>query len=437
MKPNIIYLHSHDTGRSIAPYGWAIPTPNLQKLAEQGTLFHQAFCVSPTCSPSRAALLMGDYPHQNGVCGLANRGFSIPDYSAHVAHALRGGGYRSYLAGFQHIAADAEDIGYDEVLRFNAFAPNLGPAVANWLSDAPDEPFFLDVGFNETHRGGGWRDDADVPADARYAPTPPGMPPLPVFRQQMADFSQSAQRLDDAIGLILESLERSGLSENTLVVYTTDHGLAFPRGKSNLTENGLGVALIVRGPGIGQGEVCDAIVSHLDLYPTWCEIAGVETPQHCQGRSLWPLLRGETASLHDALFAEMSFHGTYEPARSTRTERYRYTRQFLDRTHPLAGNTDPSPAKTFFVENGWLNQQVAREQLFDLWLDPAQAHDLSADTAHASTLHDLRARLQSWMERTNDPLLNGPMVPPIGALLGDADGRTFYEVKEHLTSRWR
>ena len=432
MKPNIIYLHSHDTGRSLQPYGWAIPTPNLQKFAEQGTLFQNAFCVSPTCSPSRAALLMGNTPHQNGVCGLANRGFSLNDYGAHIAHTLRGGGYRSYLAGFQHIAENADQIGYDEVLNFNAFATNLGPAVAAWLDDAPDEPFFLDVGFNETHRGNGWRDDAAVPADARYAPAPSGMPNLPVLRQEMADFAQSARRLDDAIGLILDSLQRNGLGENTLVVYTTDHGLAFPRGKSNLTENGLGVAMIMRGPDVPRGEVCDALVSHLDLYPSWCEVADVETPEHCEGRSLWPLLRGETESLHAELFAEMSFHGAYEPARSVRTERYRYTRHFLDRTRPLADNTDGSPAKTFFVENGWPDGEVAREQLFDLWLDPSESHDLSDDTAHHETLRELRGRLQTWMERTADPLLDGPMVPPVGALLNDTEGHYSYRVERQL-----
>ena len=429
MKPNIIYLHSHDTGRSIEPYGWKVPTPHLQKFAEQGTLFSRALCVSPTCSPSRAALLLGDYPHQNGVCGLANRGFSVPDYSRHIAGALRRGGYRSYLAGFQHIADNAEDIGYDEVLRFNAFAPNLGPAVASWLDDAPHAPFFLDVGFNETHRGGGWRDDADVPADARYGPVPPGMPNLPVFRQEMADFAQSARRLDDAVGLILQALERNGLSENTLVIFTVDHGLAFPRGKSNLTENGLGVALIMRGPNVPRGAVCDAMVSHLDLYPSWCEVAEIETPDHCEGRSLWPLVRGETESLHPELFAEMSFHGAYEPARSVRTPRYRYTRHFLDRSRAFVGNTDKSPAKTLFLENGWADVEVAREQLFDLWLDPSESRDLAGDAAHQETLRELRARLESWMERTDDPLLSGPMVPPVGALLNDADGRYMYRVE--------
>src|SRR5210317_215070 len=92
-RPNILYIHSHDTGRYIQPYGHAIATPNLQKLAEEGFLFRQNFCINPTCSPSRAALLTGSYPHENGMTGLAHRGFSLHDYSQHLVHTLRVAGY--------------------------------------------------------------------------------------------------------------------------------------------------------------------------------------------------------------------------------------------------------------------------------------------------------------------------------------------------------
>ena len=122
-KPNILYIHSHDTGRHIQPYGHAVPTPYLQNLAESGVLFRQNFCVNPTCSPSRASLLTGSYPHENGMFGLAHRGFSLNNYSQHIIHRLRGEGYVSALAGGQHIAMDQghrkawEVIGYDEIGR--------------------------------------------------------------------------------------------------------------------------------------------------------------------------------------------------------------------------------------------------------------------------------------------------------------------------------
>ena len=91
-RPNILYIHSHDTGRYVQPYGHAIPTPHIQRLAEEGVLFRKAFCAAPTCSPSRASLLTGQCPHSNGMLGLAHRGFSMTDYKRHVAHTLRAAG---------------------------------------------------------------------------------------------------------------------------------------------------------------------------------------------------------------------------------------------------------------------------------------------------------------------------------------------------------
>ncbi|MDH7571364.1 MAG: sulfatase-like hydrolase/transferase, partial [Armatimonadota bacterium] len=116
-RPNLLYLHSHDTGRYIQPYGYPVPTPNLQRLAEEGFLFRQAFCANPTCSASRAALLTGQCAHSSGMTGLAHRGFSLKDYGQHLVHTLRAAGYVSTLVGVQHVARDATVIGYDEILR--------------------------------------------------------------------------------------------------------------------------------------------------------------------------------------------------------------------------------------------------------------------------------------------------------------------------------
>src|ERR1044071_684549 len=109
-RPNILYIHSHDSGRYLQPYGHAIPAPNLQRLANQGVLFRQAFNAAPTCSPSRASLLTGMCPHSNGMFGLAHRGFVLNDYKKHIIHTLRSAGYRSTLIGLQHIAADSRTI---------------------------------------------------------------------------------------------------------------------------------------------------------------------------------------------------------------------------------------------------------------------------------------------------------------------------------------
>ena len=115
--PNILYIHSHDTGRYVQPYGHQVPTPNIQLLADQGVLFREAFCAAPTCSGSRASLLTGQYCHNNGMLGLAHRGWELNDYRQHLVHPLHEAGYRSVLIGEQHISDEPTVIGYDEVVE--------------------------------------------------------------------------------------------------------------------------------------------------------------------------------------------------------------------------------------------------------------------------------------------------------------------------------
>lgn len=294
-RPNILYLHSHDTGRYIQPYGYAIPTPHLQKLAEAGVLFRQAFSAAPTCSPSRAALLTGMAPHSNGMLGLAHFGFQLNDYSQHMLHTLRQAGYTSVLTGMQHVAGGAQpgkQTGYDVVPNEEAGQLRRGSEewAVDFLHSAPPQPFFLDVGFQETHRPFHSPDPRDNP---NYLRPPAPIPDTPETRLDMAGFISSARELDRKMGMVLGALEETGLAENTLVICTTDHGVAFPAMKCNLTDHGTGVMLILRGPGgFTGGRVFDALVSQVDLFPTLCELLAIEPPGWLQGQSLLPLVRG-------------------------------------------------------------------------------------------------------------------------------------------------
>jgi N-sulfoglucosamine sulfohydrolase len=331
---NIVYLHSHDTGRYLQPFGLPVVTPNLHRLATEGVLFRQAFSAAPTCSPSRAALLTGQCPHRNGMLGLAHRGFSMTDYRRHILYTLRDAGYQSVLAGLQHIAAKPETIGYDELLRPRSNrAADVAPAAAAFLDRRPSKPFFLDAGFFETHREYPKPGPED---DPRYTQPPAPIPDTPGGRADFAAYRASARLLDRGVGMVLEALERNGLAENTLVISTTDHGIAFPRMKCSLTDAGFGVSLILRGPGpFRGGKVVDAMVSHLDLFPTICEVTGAKAPAWLEGRSLLPVMRGETAEIHDEVFAEVNYHASYEPQRAVRTRRYKYIRRYGDRAAPV------------------------------------------------------------------------------------------------------
>ncbi len=416
--PNILYIHSHDTGRVVQPYGFQVPTPNIQLLADQGVLFREAFCAAPTCSGSRASLLTGMHCHNNGMLGLAHRGWKLNDYGQHWVHTLRRAGYRSVLIGEQHISVDPGVIGYDEVVPVDSnHAEYVAPLTIETLRDASPGPWFLSVGFFETHR------DFFAPTSVRdslYSLPPGNLPDVLATRKDMAAFKASARSLDQGIGAVLHALHDFGLVENTLVICTTDHGIAFPGAKATLFDRGIGVMMIMRGPGgFTGGKVVDAPVSHLDVFPTLCEIAGTECPEWLQGTSLMPLVRGEVERIREAIFAETTFHAAYQPHRAVRTERWKYIKRFDDYPHPILANCDDSATKDLLIEAGWGEQVVPAEQLYDLILDPQEGHDRAADPACAEALAEMRGRLDTWMRETDDPLLAGPVAPPLGAAVNE------------------
>ena len=418
--PNILYIHSHDTGRYIQPYGHAVPTPNMQHLAEQGVLFRKCFCAAPTCSPSRAALLTGQSAHSSGMIGLAHLGFSLTDTKQHIVHTLRGAGYHSALSGVQHVAEGADAIGYDRILSTELVGRTASTAAADFLDNAPQQPFFLTAGFFVTHRP---FPEPGPDEDERYCLPPAPLPDTPETRRDMACLKSSARMYDGYVGTVLEALDRNGLTENTLVVCTTDHGIAFPYMKCNLTDHGTGVMLIMRGPGgFSDGKVCDAMVSHVDVFPTICELTGIDRPEWLQGKSMMPLIRGEADEINDAVFAEVTYHAAYEPQRAVRTQRWKYLRRFGDRETPVLPNCDDSPSKDVWMGHDWRERQLAREELYDLIFDPNETCNLADDPSMAGVLNGMRVRLEKWMEATDDPLLNGPVPAPSGARFGDPDG---------------
>lgn len=441
--PNIVYIHCHDAGRYVQPYGYAVPTPNLQRLAEEGVLFRNAFCMGPTCSPSRAALLTGQAPHAAGMFGVTNSnlgGFALNDNGQHLVHTLREAGYRSTLCGFQHVAQNPADIGYDDVIdtasgshRFNA--RTVAPRAAEFLESAPAEPFFLSVGTSEPHSimGGNdpaWFTDDPENSDGRYARPPAILPDTPQTRHHMADYVRAAAEFDYSVGTVLDALDKNGLAENTLVIATTDHGIDFPGMKCHLTDHGLGVLLICRGPGgFEGGRVLDGLASHVDLFPTLCDLLGIAPPSWLQGVSLMPMVRGQTTFVREEIHGEITYHGVYDPQRCVRTERWKYIRRFDElipphsaeggawpRTSPFERplpNTGPGVSRDVLTEYGIADRLPPPEELFDLVMDPMERVNLADSPAHARVLTHMRARLDRWMAESHDPLAIGD-APGVG-----------------------
>jgi arylsulfatase A-like enzyme len=244
----------------------------------------------------------------------------------------------------------------------------------------------------------------------------------------MAAYKASARSLDQGVGAVLNALDEHDIADDTLVVLTTDHGLAFPGAKATLYDRGIGVLLIVRGPGgFHGGRVSDALISQIDLFPTMCEIAGADVPDRVQGRSILPLMRKEVSEVNDEVFAELSYHAAYEPMRAVRSQRWKYIRRFGDRELPVLANVDDGPSKDLLIAAGWADRPLPREELHDLLFDPQEAHDLAGDPTYRPVLEAMRERLEGWMRDTADPLLDGPVPAPEDAVLNDPGQRSAAE----------
>ena len=421
-RPNILYLHSHDTGRYVQPYGHQVPTPNIQRLADQGILFRQAFAAAAVCSGSRAALLTGQASHTTGMLGLAHRGYRLADTSRHLAKTLHDNRYYTALLGEQHLSADPEEIGYEHTIVVDSFhAETVAPAAVELIAGVPDDrPFFLSIGFFETHRE--YFEPTSV-RDALYSAPPANLPDTPETRRDVAAFKASARSLDHGVGAVLNALDQRGVADNTLVILTTDHGIPFPGAKATLYDRGIGVLLIMRGPGgFHGGKVLDSLVSQIDLFPTICEVAELPDPEWLQGRSILPVVRGDVLEVNEEIFAGITFHAAYEPQRAVRTRRYKYVCRFdHDHTTVVLPNVDDSPSKDVLLANGWTERPIAEEQLYDLIFDPNEATNLVDDPAYQEIRAELRGRLERWMQETSDPLLLGPVAPAEGTVFNLPD----------------
>ncbi|MBL4701865.1 MAG: sulfatase [Phycisphaeraceae bacterium] len=422
-KLNVIYLNSHDTGRWLGCYGEDVHTPAIDQLASQGVRMTQMFSLAPICSPSRAALLTGQYPHQTGLLGNTGRGFELLYPQRHLAAHLKSHGYHTAHVGIFSLYP-TDPMGYDVINPdFREAEKHAIDLIEQYKDD--DAPFFLDVGFMEAHRTPG-RDNInfyasdDVPAQpfTQDITPPASMADLEDVKNDWQDFKRSARSLDQRIGKILQALDQAGLAEKTVVIYTTDHGPAIPDMKGTLCDNGIGVAMIMRGP-LGSvltgGITCEALLSQIDWYPTLCELLDIPQPSWLEGHSFLPLLKDSNATPpRDAIFAEQTYHAAYEPLRAVRTQRYKYIQAYHDYPTVIAANCDDSPSKTAMINNGWLKTQQGSKRFYDLASDPQEAHNLIDDPAYASIIQEMQQKLADWQKQTDDPILQGPIALPQG-----------------------
>lgn len=436
-SPNVLLIHCHDLGRYVGCYDVDIEMPNLDRLAEEGARFANHFTTAPQCSPSRSSLFTGCYPHVNGLLGLAHTEWEL-DTEQTLPRRLSEAGYETHLFGLQHISESPEDIGYDEIHTAGRLSPNVAPELhsvnravdvadilSQYLDSGLESPFFASVGFFEAHRletdeadeeegdvlyGYGDRYDADDPDETEV---PGYLPDESGIREDLAAMRGMVYALDDALGTILDSLELAGLEEETLVLFTTEHGIAFPRAKGTCYDPGIEAFLLARYPPlIDGGTVYEELVSNVDILPTVLDLAIGETPDDIDGYSLIPLLDDDrTYSPRDHVFAEITWHGTYNPIRAVRTERFKYIRNFWHNPRVFLPNDVYASRAGQEVRGRYGRPSRVFEELYDLESDPHEQENVADDTDYEQVRAKLESTLATWMHETDDPVLEGPVRP--------------------------
>jgi N-sulfoglucosamine sulfohydrolase len=420
MLPNIVFITSHDLGKHLNLYGVAsVHSPNIDALAADGIAFDQHFCTAPQCSPSRATLHTGRYAHANGMLGLGHEPFNwrLHDDEVHFARRLKNAGYRTALVGIQHLTdspfmlQNLSELGYDEAHPALP-APEMAEQAVALLREmhAGDAPFYLEIGFFEAHREYDW--GGSTPDDTKGVTLPPYIPDDETSRAEFAQLQGMIRRLDVGVGQVVGALKDMGIYEETLLVFTADHGIAMPRAKCTLYDPGIEVSLVMHGAfeALNGGRRIEAMTSHVDVVPTLITAMGLPPQDNLHGHDLWQFLNGQTnAPPREVVYAEKTYHTAYEPMRAIRTSRYKLIVNFAeDVAVNIPADIQNSPIYPQMIPQ--TSRQRPDYELYDLAQDPDETRNLAGQTETAEVERALFAQLNQWMHDTDDPLLHG--VPP-------------------------
>ena len=410
-RPNVVVFVTHDTGRHLGCYGIEeVHSPNIDRIAQEGMRFDRFYATAAMCSPSRAAMFSGLHPQTNGVMGLVHSPWwwRYHENVRHLSHYFREAGYRTVAAGVIHEAYHVLDsLGFDEHLMGNQasdVATNVPPRLRALASAG--QPFYMQIGTFQTHSP--YDSDGAEPDDSRGVHVPPQYVRDEEAERQFAALHGSIRHVDGVVGQVLDTLDETGLAENTILVYTVDHGIAFPRAKTTLYDPGISTALLMRWPagGIAGARVSNHLLSNVDLTPTLLELAGTGVPDGLQGISFAEVCRDDRAeAVRDAIFAEHTHPSAHPDTRCVRTDRWKLIRNFFpSRRIPVPVDL----ARAGMLKTG-SGAETPVVELYDLDNDPLEANDRSEDPAYADTVCELSHRLLEHMQSVGDPILDGPI----------------------------
>lgn len=432
--PNIVLMIADDMNwDDSGAYGHpAIRTPKIDGLAKDGLLFRHAYLTTNSCSPSRASIITGRYPHNTGAEQLH---WPLPPSSLTFVKELRENGYYTASAGKwhmgDHVRGDFDKIYEASTAGFVLPSGKDGePAkmVAKQPSGCEDweralderdmnKPFFMWLAALDPHRE--YTEGAlEPPHELADVIVPPHLPDTRDVREDLRLYYDEIGRLDTYVGKVLKKLEQQGVANNTVVVFISDNGRPFPRDKTTLYDGGIRTPWIVRWPNkIDAGQTTNALVSSVDIAPTFLAIAGIETDSiPNEGINFLPVLMDSTTSHREYAFGEDHWHDYEDHARCIVDQRYKLIRNdYVD-----LPSTPSADAGRGLSWQNMLKLQTAGElapaqqacfqaprpkwELYDLQRDPGELNNRIDDPAYLSVKVRLQTELEKWSARTNDYL---------------------------------
>jgi N-sulfoglucosamine sulfohydrolase len=418
-QPNIVVFLADDHGYLDSEvYGSKdVRTPNMLRLARDGMTFTRAFVASPSCAPSRAALLTGLMPARNGA--EANHAKPRAELKKLPAY-LKELGYEVVAFGKVSHYAHTKDYGFDH-FEHDTFHDHVAiPAALKWLNERDSKkPLCLFVGSNWPHVPWPY-----VTNSANTATLPLNFVATSEFLRARACYFAAVEKMDSELGQIYDAA-RERLGTNILFLQTSDHGAQFPFGKWNCYDAGIRTSFLAVWPGaIEAASRRDAMISWIDILPTLIEAAGAKPPRDIDGRSFLAVLQGTKKTHRDVIFTTHSADGNMNiyPIRALRTANWKYIRnlhpEFKHTTHiDLAHKNETRPGCWGGYWESWLYatrtnaaalkivnayHQRPTEELYDLANDPNEQRNLASKPEHAARLKEFRAQLETWMRDQND-----------------------------------
>lgn len=413
-RPNFIVFVADDAGwNDCGPYGnLKIKTPNINKLAEEGLVFNNAFLTTSSCSPSRCSILTGRYPHSTGAAELH---MPLPANQLLFAGELQTAGYYTAVAGKYHLGPKRSE--------FDTIYGGSPSGCENWinaLQNRPkDKPFFLWLAALDPHRDY-FPNIIPEPHKPKDVIVPPYLPDNDPTRKDLTLYYDEISRLDSYIGQVMAELKRQGIDENTLVIYMSDNGSPFPRAKTRLYDSGIKTPFIVRWPKKLKKGTTNSLISTIDIAPTLCELAGTGISETYQGISFVPVLLDYSAETRDYISAEHNCHDYQAHERAVRNHKFLYIRN----SFPELNASPPADAVRSITyqqmikmyKAGELNENHldcfissrTGEELYDVVNDPFQLHNLAGNQEYAVSLNEMRNLLNNWIVEFDDKIPENP-----------------------------